>query len=568
MLPGCPRYVSPDILRRMKDSIPTIHDPTPGTSSILNAPILPLLLLAAAMLLFGFRAFTLSTPTYYGLADEHGYLTTAKRFATTGSFAQHQPDPYAFIGETMMQSARDPTTYYLRQPIGYPLLCALAYKFGGQDAPFDVNPLLGLALLGGIYVVGKELGSALMGAVAAILVAAHPLVLYYTATALSHIPDMAAATWLMVFALVWRRERRIWQAAIFGLLLGIAILIRYTNALLCIPLLVMMIPEFVMRRRRTALRAAMLAAAVMVVTLIPLAIYQATAFGSPFRTGYSAGGNGTSFSFAWLIQHAPAMGNILLQPGTGLSALLIGIIIGIVVLARKDRSTLAFLLAWAIPPLLLYTAYYGMPESNTVLYARFALSSFVPLILLGVIWTARVMTRRTLALAITLVLATATAALSFSSPFMSGQLTDLNFEMLFMLSTRDLVQKNVPAGAIVIADDVTHYFLDYAGDYTIYDPNLFRYAPLVRRLADLRHSPHEFDPLRTRQLADLLGGKSQPELDAILRSQILRYQQGGRPVYLVTSVHAADLWKNLLATPINLVDANNMKMGVYKVATH
>jgi 4-amino-4-deoxy-L-arabinose transferase-like glycosyltransferase len=533
----------------------------------ISGDALALVLLIAAMLIFSWRAYDAMVPTFYGLADEHGYLTTAKRLATNGEFVQRQSDPYAFIGETMMQSAGDATAYYLRQPIGYPVLCAVAYFFGGSEAPFAVNPLLGLALIGGVYVVGKELGSRMLGAVAGLVIALHPLVLYYTVMALSHIPDMAAGTWAMAFALMWRRERRVWQAVGGGLLLGAAVMIRYTNVLLLLPLGVVVLQRWHAggTARRGMLRDVGIAGGVFVVMLVPLAIYQAVAFGGILRTGYSAGGNATSFSWGWLVAHAPAMGAILWQPGMGLNVLLIGAAVGIVVMAVKDRWTLALLLAWAIPPLVVYTAYYGMPARNTVLYARFALCGFVPLILLGTMWSVWMSRGRMKATVSAIILAAAAMGWNVVDPFMAKQLTELNDQMLFTFSTRDLVKKDVPPGSVVLADDFTYYFLDYAGDYTIYNPAMYRATSVQARLEDLEHSPHEYDPARTRQLATLFGGKSNAELAVLLRERLNKAAENGSGVYLVTLQNDVAGWAKLLRARLEPQEANILSLGVYRV---
>ena len=355
---------------------PTREAPTSPSFKIQHPAALALL--ALALLLFSFRTYNLAVPTFYGIADEHGYMMTAKRLATHASLSQHQPDPYAFIGETMMQSPADPATYYLRQPIGYPLLLAAAYCIGGPDAPFFVNPFLGLALLTAIYIIGRELGAPLMAAIAALVLALHPLLLYYTVTPLSHIPDMAAAAWAIAIALLWRKNPNPWLAAATGTLLALAITIRYTNVLLALPLAIILLDKAKQLSARTLARHAAGAALATFLLLIPLLIYHAIAYGGPFRTGYSAGGNATSFSLTWFFQHAPAMARILLHLGTGLGLLLLPLAAGLIILAMKNRFALALLGAWALPPLLLYTAYYGMPESNTLLYARFALAPLPP----------------------------------------------------------------------------------------------------------------------------------------------------------------------------------------------
>jgi hypothetical protein len=397
--------------------------------------------------------------------------------------------------------------------------------------------------------------------------ALHPLVLYYTVMALSHIPDMAAGTWAIAFALMWRRERRLWQAVMVGLLLGAAVMIRYTNVLLILPLAVVAAQCGCAKeaKRGAWLRDVGMSAAVFAAMVVPLAIYQAVAFGGVLRTGYSAGGNAMSFSWGWLVAHAPAMGAILWQPGTGLSVLLLSAVAGIGVMAVRGRWALVLLLAWAIPPLVLYTAYYGMPARNTLLYARFALCGFVPLILLGTMWPVWAGRRRVVGTAGVTVIAAMAIGLSALSPFMARQLKELNNQMLFAYSTRDIVRKDVPAGSIVVADDFTYYFLDYVGDYTIYNPTMFQASAVRERVADLTHSPREFDPARTRQLAALFGGKSDGELNALLRSRLRDAVEKGRGVYLVTLEGSAGEWAEELGAKLEPMDADVLSAEVYRV---
>ena len=510
----------------------------------------PLLLLLLALLLYSYRTYNLAVPTFYGIADEHGYMMTAKRLATHASFAQHQPDPYAFIGETMMQSTTDPTTYYLRQPVGYPLLLAAAYAIGGPDAPFFVNPLLGLALLIAIYIIGRELGAPLMAAIAALVLALHPLVLYYTVTPLSHIPDMAAAAWAIAGALLWRKHPNPWLAAATGALLGLAIMIRYTNLLLALPLAIILLDKAKHVGTRTLARHTALAATATFLFIIPLLIYHSIAFGSPFRTGYSAGGNATSFSLAWFLQHAPAMARILLHPDTGLGLLLLGLAAGLIILALRNRFALALLLAWGGPALLLYTAYYGMPASNTLLYARFALAPLPPLLLLALLWPAFLPKHRPLFQGLTAADAALSIALALYSPFMNAETTKLTNNMLAQYAVGNVVRAEVPPHSVLVADLFTEYFLDYTGgggDYILYNHAMYEKNLLDARLSDLHHAPHENDPARTKQLCrHSSAGKSDLDLMSTLRERLAHYDDMGTPVYLATHKARAPIWAQAL----------------------
>jgi 4-amino-4-deoxy-L-arabinose transferase-like glycosyltransferase len=527
--------------------------------------VVALVILTLAFALFIVRAYSSFVPSYYGLADEHGYLTTAKRLATTGHFVQHQSDPYAFIGETMMQSPPDPTAYYLRQPPGYPVLLAIAYYFGGPQLPFAVNDLLGLVLILGVYLLGKELSTPVLGAIAALVIAAHTLVLHYTIEPLSHILDMTLAVWTIYAAVWWRREGRLWQAVIVGVLVGLSILTRYLSVLIILPLLLL----FLERRREMPLRRwaghLILAAAVVLLLLIPLLAYQAIAFGSMMKTGYSAGDNATSFSLRWLWEHAPAMGAILISPQFGFSTLLLATAAGIVMLAKHDRPQLWMLLAWGVPPLLLYTAYYGKPTSNMLLYARFALTSFVPLVLLSVVWVAKAGRHIKAAMIFLVMTAGVAVSLNFFNPSMNETYGPKRDDRVYAYSAATIVRQNAPANSLIICDNFTYYFIDYIGDYVVYNPELFYGRKLQNRLADLDHHPHEFDPVRTLQLKTLLGGRDDAALDAVLRNQLIAHAKAGGDVYLLTMDLTLQKWMERLGMPSHYVDGNSLGIRLLKL---
>jgi len=524
-------------------------------------------ILTLALGFFIWQVYTRYVPTYYGLADEHGYLTTAKRLALHGELAQHQSDPYAFIGETMMQSPADPSVYYLRQPLGYPLITAAAYYLGGAEGPFAVNPLLGLALIFGIYRVGCGLGSQVGGAVAGAVMAASTLVLYYTIEPLSHILDMTLAVWCITAALAWRKDHKWWQAALCGLLVGAAVLTRYVSVLLLLPLFVILLEKFKTIPRRIMLGHITIAGGMMFIAIIPLLMYQHAAYGSIFRTGYSAGDNATSFSLAWFLAHAPAMSAILAMPEFGISAMLLAALAGIVVFFRKKNWFVpTMLLAWALPPLIVYTAYYGMSTKNMLLYARFALPSFVPLVLLGAVWPISVVRQKTLAYGSVIAAAIATVALNtFLNPKMDKQFVDTQNYHLYTYAAELILHQNVPSGSVVIGDNYTHYFADYTGDYVVYDPSMFKGEKLEQRLADLTQKPHEFDPARTRQLQELLGNRTDAQRFAILREQLEKYAASGKPIYLLTTDINASYWQQMLALPMKSIAQNEIALHLFEI---
>ncbi len=457
------------------------------------------ILLVVALADYVLASFFAIIPAIHGLADEHGYLTTARQLALRHTFAQVHADPYAFVGETFMQSPADADTYYLRQPIGYPVLCAAAYAIGGPDAPFYVNAICGLALIAAVYAIGRQLGQPLPAAIAAFFIATHPIILYYTIKPLSHLPDMAFSAWAMAVLLRWRQKGGAGWPILGGALLGIATMIRYTNVLLLIPFTVIVaermrdVPREQKGPRRGIILQALAAPGAMAVMLIPLLMYHAAAFGSIFRTGYSAGGNATSFSLGWFFEHAPAMGEILTSPSTGLSLLLLAVAAGMGILGARRPFVLAILLAWALPSLILYAAYYGKAGTNMLLYARFALASFVPLLLLAVVWLGEMRPRLAQVLvAVVAVLAGGAMALGLSAMLETN--ADLQRNLVFCDSAAALLRKNVPTGSVIFAENDLQYEADYAGNYIVYAPSMYTASDVAQRVADLQQTPHEFDP--------------------------------------------------------------------------
>lgn len=528
-----------------------------------------IVVLTIALAFFLWEAWTHFVPAYYGLADEHGYMTTAKRLALHGTFAQRQSDPYAFIGETMMQSPTDPSVYYLRQPIGYPLVAAGAYWLMGEQGPFAVNPILGIVLLLGIFRLGLQLKSPLGGAIAALVIATNSLVLMYTLAPLSHMLDMTLAVFCISMGLMWRGSSKWWQAAVCGMLVGMAVSTRYVSVLLLLPLGVI-VAEEMKRSKFKSLKVwgqVGAAGAGMLAAMIPLLWYHAEAYGGIFRTGYSAGANATSFSVAWFFEHAPAMGWILAMPRYGVSAVLLLTLVGIGVMVWKRAGwTAAMLLLWAVPPLVVYTAYYGMAKNNLLLYARFALPSFVPLVLLGAVWPAWPTQKRWAYGCVGAGAAVAILLNCFLNSAMDEELVNNQNYRFYSYAVQLTVRGRVPSGSVVICDNFTHYFTDYLDDYIVYDPAMFVNKTLQQRLDDLKKTPHEFDPVRTKQMADLLGGRTDAELAEILRGRVRAYAKQGKDVYLITTDANVRYWPMQLRMPIKLEErAMEGTLDLFKV---
>ena len=120
---------------------------------------------------------------------------------------------------------------------GLPLIMAASEIAAGASAVFFVVPLLGGVAVWATWLIGKGLGDAWAGAIAAVLVAISPTFVVMLLQPMSDVP--AAAFWSLAVAASLRRHA-LWA----GLASGAAILVRPNTApLAAIPLLVEFIQE-------------------------------------------------------------------------------------------------------------------------------------------------------------------------------------------------------------------------------------------------------------------------------------------------------------------------------------
>ena len=162
-------------------------------------------------------------------------------------------------------------------PPGLPLHMAAAGEVAGwHTAPFLAGPLAAVAALVLLFLLARELGlSAGLSAAGVALLASCPI---FFGMAVQPMSDVPATAWVLAAMLLALRARRSQSAAVLaGAALGVAVLVRPTNALAVLPL-ALGLPA----RRRAFLGAAAGA--------IPLAgfmfLYNFTAFGRVAETGY------------------------------------------------------------------------------------------------------------------------------------------------------------------------------------------------------------------------------------------------------------------------------------------
>src|SRR5215471_16920471 len=254
-------------------------------------------LLFGAVLLAAYGVFLVRHSAFaVGGADSSGYLNTARRMRQGTLVALPRsldrlelPDPQAVACIPLgFVTGPRPGTMAPLYPAGFPAhLLAAAMLAGWSIGPYLVSPLAAVVSLLLCYRLGRELGLSVMasGAAAAVL-AVWPVFLFQ---ALQPMSDVVGMLWCVAAILFARRARtRAAWALAAGAALGIAVLVRPTNALLLVPL------AFALPLRRRPL---WLFAAGAAPFALMLAIYNQRCYGNFARSGY--GVIGLSEAFAW-----------------------------------------------------------------------------------------------------------------------------------------------------------------------------------------------------------------------------------------------------------------------------
>lgn len=234
---------------------------------------------AAAVATVGFRYGTYAV----GGSDSSCYALMADAFASgrlqpVSDLAAQAPWPNASQTFTPGGFVASQTRPGASAPVcapGFSLLLAPFIMFGGSDALFALTPLTGALLVWLTFVAGRHLGGPAAGAMAALLVAVSPPMLYQVVQPMNDVTT--AALWMAVFSAILGRH---WTLA--GMCCGLALLVR-PNLL---PLAAVAGAAVASRDRQQGIGALIrFAAGALPCVLLVLRLNQAL-YGSPVRTGY------------------------------------------------------------------------------------------------------------------------------------------------------------------------------------------------------------------------------------------------------------------------------------------
>ncbi len=512
---------------------------------------------------------------YYQGTDENGYLLTAKRLALHGDIAKRTADQNEFVSGNWVE-AKD-GVYYAKYPIGYPLLCTLALKFGGDAAVFLVNPILAVLAVVGIFFLGRSMVNDFAGALAAIFLATNPMHGFYGISALSHSGAICFAVWGMLFVWRWAERGGWWNAILGSALTAYAVSVRYTEALLALPALAMVVwrcvevwrkvrsdavrrsseppsesnetPDGVTTNRVYPLStvpwgqlATMLAVAFIV--LSPLIVQHMIAYGKPWVSGYTLCGEDTGFGWKWFEKNWRLMLGRLDFPGLFLLFPL-GIA-GLCYLLVYRVKLGVFLALWTLPGLLLYTSYYWAPEGEGPSYIRFFVSIFPPLIVGAVALLCQAVPSRpgwNVALGLFALLV---AGVNLHET--TRQLDRRSEGLRFSKQLCDQIRERIPGSSVILSEEHALNFIEYAGDYRLYSSGFYDRGAMQSKIKVLRDDePHPFHRAKAKDIEKWLGKKTDTQLNEALCDELGKHIESGRRVFVVTSQGSFARWRGRLS---------------------
>jgi len=395
-----------------------------------------------------------------GGSDNSGYLNEARLFAhgTVRSAPRALPGLppaeaplYLYIPLGFKPSVAGPSSLVPTYPPGLPFLIVPVAKIAGWRHAGDIvlilHSLAGLAL---VFALGRMCGlPPTWSVLGAAVLAASPLYLYTSLQALSDVPATVWATAAVLAA--WRsRERPAWALA-SGLAFSVALLVRPSNFLVALPMVI----AFGVSPRRW-----LLAAAGTLPGVVASMAVNHMAYGGALKSGYGAIGN--EFHATLILS--------TLRYCTMWVPLLFGPIVivapAVVTLTRRHPRWVALLGSWMIAYVAFYSAYRWTHEDWWFL--RFLLPAAPALIVAGVLVVRSCFGRLRQSLPRG-ILATAVGLLIFAS---------LGAEVVQVLSldawsigrgerkyerVADWMRANLPGNSVVVASQFSgalYYFTD------------------------------------------------------------------------------------------------------------
>ncbi len=375
------------VTERTEPALRLLDTPLPNESRLLQFATIALAIAIATGFFFFIHHYYAPGPGDIGI-DENAYLVGGKQFAEHGTPALQPSSPFAYIGPMWILVADG--SFHPKYPVGVPLLNAIAIWIGGSSAAaYYVSPICGAIAVLGMFFCVRPIAGSVCGLLAAILLATNPSVLHLSLVPSSHAPATAFTVLGMVALMYWWRSGRVWLGIVAGLCIGFTVSLRYTEGLLLAPLGLAALTTVYFKQWRSWLVAGVPVLAWCVPFVILLAFNRIT---MGHWTGYDTTNESTGFTMAqfaskwqFTVQQLHLYGLFFVLP-LGLLGMLL------MLTSARWWKVGVVMLAWFVPSILLYNAYYWGQNMPGLTYLRFFLTVY-PAAIASAVWLVAMVAR-------------------------------------------------------------------------------------------------------------------------------------------------------------------------------
>lgn len=444
-------------------------------------------------------------------ADQNGYLVGGRMLAGQLTTAQRVGDPYEFAGR--MWVAAGDGRFVPKYPPGVCLLVAIVLKIGGAHAVYFISPICMMLGLIAVFLIARRIGGSVAAILGMAMVASSPITLALANNPNSHAIDFCLANFGIFCLIRWWERGAWWRAAAAGMLLGLAVTVRYSEAVLLLPMLLVALFNLRWRRGGSYLQVG----ALVLGWTVPVSIMLLSNHLAMDRwTGYDATNeSGAAFS----LEHFQNHWELMLRQLAGVGMFLIfpiGIL-GMVLLLGGAWKVSLLLWLWLVPSVLLYSAYYWyLPADSLTVGSQRFLLTILPPIAIGAACcmtslaprgnhSARAFKCVILPVAGVLVVGGAGVFNVCSAiPMLENEARKCRAAA--MAAEQVIEQAKAPSGSVVFGPEEILNHLQFVADYRLYSTSELdpAYVLTLRKVA--ADQPNALEPLRAKKLYDLLAG--------------------------------------------------------------
>jgi len=324
---------------------------------------------------YAFGIFSYWAPADAGI-DQNAYLVGGRLMGHNPTDKLELKNGFQYVGGMFVRTEQG--AYYPKYPFGLPLIYGLIIRiFGEMKASigvFLVSPISAIGAVLGMFFLARTVAGSFVSVLAAILLGTSQMMLMLANNPNSHASCLFCIVWGFFLLIRWWQTGSIWRGILGGFLLGFAALIRYSEALLVLPIAVACLSQLRWSSLKSYFRCAIPGLA-WAVPVLALFIYNKATLGTP--TGYDSTNEsefGAAFTWIKFTQTWEQVLRTLYDMGA-FFILPLGVA-GMVMLYRRSWQLATMLIAWVLPGVALYTSYYFSPDRGMA-FARFFLT-FIP----------------------------------------------------------------------------------------------------------------------------------------------------------------------------------------------